>query len=652
MDDEFSVRFFRRRRSLKLFLQRENAECGLCCVAMIAHYHGRPVDLLSARSQIGASPHGTTLKSMIDIGAYFRLASRAIQLDINELKEIRLPCVLHWAMGHYVCLTKIKKNGWEICDPASGRRTVDAKEFAEKFTGIALELYPDAGFVPSKGQEAKKTRLDWSKLTAHAPKASWMLSQAVVMAFLVEILSLISPVITQVTFDRLSGGLSSGLLVQVAAVAALLTLMVSGLGLVKGWVLSALKNQVFYHWNKNIFSHLIRLPQAYFEKRRLGDIVSRFGAINVIQQTITANLLSSIIDGFAAMACLCMLACYSMKFFFLSTVGMLLYFLFRFFTYRSYLASSAEQIKLYSIQQGRLIEAVRSSQTVKLLNAQSIIESNFNKVVADSTHVNMDLSRWSLMSEAVERTIYGFQSVIILVIGTLMVQDHVLSAGSLVAAMTYTFHFSSKTIACINFYIQLRLLRIQGGRISDIIHSEQESGVYTKYQGHDGRMSLLFNGVGYRYSSSDPWLFTSLDLSIEHGTNVAIIGRTGAGKSTIAKLMLGLVEPTAGTIRVGNVDSKHVGKFYLRENVAGVLQETDLLSGTIAQNICMFDESMRHEDIVSVAKLACIHDEIAALPRATTSTTCKPVSDPCPSTAPSTGSAPAATAAPHFGHAW
>lgn len=607
------ARFFRRARKIQPVLQAESAECGLACLAMIAAYHGLRSDLAQLRQIASLSSRGVTVKGIMDVAARLRLGARALTVELHELEGLRLPCIIHWDMNHYVCLTRIGRKACVIVDPVGGERRITREELGKHFTGIAIELWADEGFE----QLAKRSRsggLGWKGIVGVTTGARSAIAQILVVALLLELVGCALPLTTQLVFDHAILRQSDELLVCIAGVAGVLCVMSSVLGSVRLWLISLLKNRIYLGWSRGIYAHLLKLPLRFFERRRLGDVVSRFNSINIIQQAVSVGFVEAILGGVMALVALGLMAHYSLLLAFISLMAALLYAGMKSLLFPVMAKATSGSISSAARQQGKLIETVRAAQTIKLMNAQAVSVGGFSKVAVEQGNWNMQLARLSVVSEGGASLIYGAERILILTLGALQVMHGHLSSGALIALIAFSWQLSLRTKTCFDFLLQARLLGIQGGRLADILSAEPEANEHRARLGIPDDLTLSMQGVSFRYSASEPWLLRHCTLAITPGTSVAIVGRTGIGKSTLMKLLLGLVEPQQGQIQLGGVDVRHLGKETLRDVVCAVTQESELLNGSIAENISLFDTAMELGEVERCARIACVHDEILAMP--------------------------------------
>lgn len=267
---------------LPLILQTEATECGLACLGMIAGYHGYRTDLATLRQQFSISLKGSTLANLIQIANRLETGTRPLKLELEDLGQLKLPCILHWNFNHFVVLKEVSNKSVTILDPAFGLRKLSMDEVSKLFTGVALELWPNPGFKQQEQKQSIKLRHLMGRVTG----LSRSFGQILLLAVALEIFALVSPFFLQWVIDNVLVSADRDLLTTLAIGFGLLMLMQQAVTVIRSWVIMYMGTTLNVQWRANVFTHLIRLPVQYFEKRHLGDVVSRFGSIDAIQHTL------------------------------------------------------------------------------------------------------------------------------------------------------------------------------------------------------------------------------------------------------------------------------------------------------------------------------------------------------------------------------
>ena len=598
------------RRRLPVVRQTEAAECALACLAMVAGFHGHAVELTDLRQRFSLSLKGATLARLIEMADALGLASRPLRLELEELGQLATPCILHWGLNHFVVLKRVVGDRIELHDPAIGERRVRFSEVSRQFTGIALELTPTPRFERKKPEPPLALR----QLLGRVQGLPAALAQVLGLALVLELFALAGPLFVQTVLDQVLAGGDRSLLTLLGVGFLLLTLLQVGVSALRSWVVMWLGTSLNLAWSGNLFGHLLKLPEDYFAKRHLGDITSRFGAMNVIQNTLTTRAVEVVLDGLMAVLTLAMMLIYSRALAALTLLAFALYAGLRALSYRVFREANLGSIVAAAKQQSQFLESVRGAQTIRLYHRTAHHTGRYLNAATDTANRNLEVQRYSLLFGSLNSLVFGIERIVVIWIGAISVLDDNLSAGMLMAFVAYSDQFTGRGAGLINYLVDLRLLRLQGERLADIVLTAPERHVDTPFAGPPPEASIALRGVSYRYASGEPWIVKDLDLHIAAGESVAIVGPSGCGKTTLAKILLGLLDPEEGSILIGGIDLRRLSKARYRAMLGAVLQEDSLFTGSIADNIGFFDPDATSIRIEAAARLAQIHDDIVAMP--------------------------------------
>lgn len=597
-------------RRLPILLQTETTECGLACLAMIARYHGHDVDLAGLRRRFSTSLKGASLARVMDIATALDFVTRPLRLDLDELGELKTPCLLHWDMNHFVVLKRVTERYILIHDPARGERKVSIKEASERFTGVALELAPAADFKPVEARQKISLKALTGKVRGLAPA----MVQILLLALVLEVFALVGPFYMQWVLDE----------ALVSADRSLLTLL--GLGFIgiivfqtlvkaaRSWAVTCLGATLNVQWVNNLFGHLLKLPLSWFETRHIGDVVSRFGSIQQVQQTLTTQFIGSLLDGLMSTVTLVVLCFYSVPLALLVLAAFVLYGLLRWIFFRPLYRANEDHIVSAARQQSELLESIRGVMPIKLANKHTERRARYANATVDTINRQVGIQRLSITFGYFNQLIFGLAHVGMIWIAAVMVLDGKLTVGMLVAFVAYASQFHTRGAGLIDKWIEFRMLKLHAHRLADIALSEPEPRISVSWQGTLVDTSIEVRNLSFRYADGEPWILKSCSFRIESGESAAIVGPSGGGKSTLAKLSLGLLEPTEGEVLFGGVDIRKLGAEGYRQHVGAVMQDDHLFAGSIADNISFFDPQATPEKVAAAAQLAAINDDIAAMP--------------------------------------
>lgn len=533
-----------------------------------------------------------------------------MRLEIDELVQLQTPCILHWDLDHFVVLREVRKRGVVIHDPAVGERRLQFGDIGPHWTGIAVELSKGPNFQRKSPPSPVSLRKLGGSIQGLG-KALWVIFS---LALLLELIGLLWPQFLQMTIDQVLADGDHSLLTLLGVSFLVLLGMQTAVSALRTWTVMWLGTHFNLSWTGNVFQHLMRLPQDYFMKRHLGDIVSRFGAVGVIQQTLTTKFVGVILDGVMASLALVVMLVYSPLLTGIVVLALAIYAALRILYYRVYFESSLSQVTVSAKQQSVFMEAVRGVQTIRLHNQTAVHTSRYLNATADTLNTSIGVQKLNLLFGSINTLTTGLQGIGVLWLGAYLALGGTFSAGMLMAYVAYASQFTSRASGLIDYVVQLKLLRLQGERLADIVLAATEAHVEAQWVGPELEPSIRFDKVSFRYAAGEPWVLKDCSFEINAGESVAITGPSGCGKSTLVRLMLGLLDPQQGNIYVGGVDLKQLGKCAWRSMVGVVLQDDTLFAGSIADNISFNDESATPEKIEAAARLAQIHADITAMP--------------------------------------
>lgn len=601
---------FGRGRRLPMIRQTEAAECGLACLAMVAGYHGHHVELSALRQRHAVSLKGVTLARLIDIAQALGFSVRPVRLELDELVHLLVPCILHWDLNHFVVLREVRRDRVVVHDPAVGERLLKLEEVDKHLTGVAMELSRGPSFQRKRPEPPVSLRT----LAGSIEGLGRSLLQVFILALVLELFALVAPQFLQIIVDQVLADSDRDLLTLLGISFLLLLLLQVAVSTLRTWVVLWLGTHFNLSWTGNVFQHLLKLPQSYFLKRHLGDIVSRFGAISTIQQTLTTQFVGVILDGLMAALTLAMLFFYSIPMAMLTVAAVLIYLVLRLVYFQIYREANLNQIVGTAKQQSGFMEAIRGVQTLQLYNQEGRQTARYLNATADVLNKSIAVQKLNMGFVALSSLTGGVQRIAVLWLGAWLALKGQFSAGMLMAFAAYAEQFMARAGSLIDYLIQLRLLRLQGERLADIVLTAPEQLADGVYVGPEPEPSIRLEKVSFRYAEGEPWVLRNCSFEIKAGESVAIVGPSGCGKSTLVRLLLGLLDPQEGTISVGGVNLRHLGKRNYRHMVASVMQEDRLFSGSIADNISFFDEAATFEQVEQAARSAQLHEDIVAMP--------------------------------------
>jgi len=612
-------------KSVPLILQAEIAECGLASMAMVASFYGHQLDMPAMRKRFSANLKGMNLQQLIDVGDGLGLASRALQCPIDEAHKLTTPCILHWDMNHFVVLTKVSGNvngkgnkaTFSINDPAVGKRTLTFDEFGKHFTGICLELTPTNKFEVKQEQARMKFTQLWSSMSGLKSG----LVKLVALSLVLQLFALMSPYYMQWVVDEVLVSFDEPLLTVLAMGFGLIVIISTVTNAVRSWLILRLSSVLNMQMGVNLLRHLLRLPMNYFESRHVGDIVSRFGSLAQIRERITTGFVETLVDGVMSITVLIMMALYSLKLTAIVLGAITLYTIVRLVLYRPLHQATEEMIQSSAKEQSSFLENIRGMQTIKLFGNESQRQGIWQNRYAEVINAEIRLGRLNISFESFNKLLFGLENVFVIYFAAQMVMGNSLTVGMVLAFIAYKQQLTQRFANLIEQIIQFKMMRLHLDRISDIALTNQEANREGKGDGNGNpqlstgasKGALTLENICFAYSDEDSAVLQSVNLSLNAGDSIAITGPSGAGKTTLMKIMLGLLQPTSGRVLLDGKDITHLGLKNYRKQISAVMQDDTLLAGSIADNISFFDPQPDFAKIEQCAHLASIHDDICKM---------------------------------------
>jgi len=597
-----------KRGPIPVVRQLNAMECGAACLTMVLGYFGRHVRLESVRDAVGSNRDGTTAAQLVRIGEMFGLRGRGFKVDDPADLDLLAPgAILHWEFNHFVVFERLAKDGVYLVDPAAGRRFVAMAELRRSFTGVALQFEPSDAFQLQK--KGRSLLLHYARATL---RYTGLLPRLIAVTLILQLFVLATPMLTGAVVDQVLPRSDQQLLLVIEA--GLLSFLAFHFlaSFVRGRLFLHLRTHLDLKMTTGFLEHLTRLPYPFFQLRTAGDLLTRLDSNANIRDVLTSSALSAALDGslvFLYLVVLCVVS---------PTFGLLVVVLAG-CQIVSFLASRRRQrdLKSEGLQKqaktrGYEIELLSGIETLKAMGREDRAVEQWTNLFVDETNTTVAAGRVDSFFEALNGTFAVANPLITLAVGATMVLDGRMTLGTMLAVNALANNFLVPVANLVKTAVQLNLVGTYVERLNDVLETAPEQSEARQPAPHlSGQIRV--EDVSFRYGQLAPLVVENVSLRIEPGQFVALVGESAAGKSTLANLLLGLYQPSAGRILYDGDDLASLDLRGMRRQLGVVLQQAALFGSSIRDNITFSDRSIPLEQVIEAAKAAAIHDEIEAM---------------------------------------
>ncbi|TNJ63086.1 cyclic nucleotide-binding domain-containing protein [Paenibacillus hemerocallicola] len=602
---------WRRRRRFPVLMQQSEMDCGPTCLTMISRYFGLNASVNRMRERCNLGAEGTSMLGLIETLESLGFAAKGLNTAGSLLKELSTPFIAHWNGNHYVVVYEVGENGLVVADPALGYiDTVSPDTFNKHWTGYVITMQPAGPLVPLDDKE-----MLWRRYLDYVRPSKKLLMSALGLSVTIELIFLIFPVMTQQIFDRVLDAANWPLLHMImAAMLALVCFNTVSIA-IRQTLIGRLAYAIDRSMLDSFYRQLFRLPYSYFTKRTSGDILTRVYENEKIRRLMTDHAIELLLDVLTLLVYGGLMAYYHIGLAAISFALMPLYISLYAYILPKMRRNLRRQLIAEGESQTQIVEAVHAIATVKGLSMERTIRGKLMSKLGRLFALRLEGNKLEATAKAATSGLRSLSHAALLYFGSRFVLDGQLSVGGLVA---YTVLFTS-------FMFALEMISQRSGELSEArISMERLNDVYESTPEHPqpDKMRMLpsvqghirFEKVSFQYYRGGKMILQNLDLELKPGQTVALVGRSGSGKSTIANLLLKLLEPSGGAIYIDGYPLREVHAASIRKQVGVVQQETMLFRGSVRENIALSGENVAVGEIERAARLAGAHEFIEALP--------------------------------------
>jgi ABC-type bacteriocin/lantibiotic exporter with double-glycine peptidase domain len=600
-----------RPRRVPVLTQMTAVECGAACLAMLLSYYGRKTSVSEVRDRCHVGRDGLSALDIVKAARNYGLRVRAVSLQENDLRRISLPAIIHWEFAHFMIVERSSPTWVEVVDPAIGRRRLKSEEFWNGFTGIVIMLEPGVQFDRTSSYRAINLRsyaLNYLKI------APLSLAQILGASLFLQLFGLAVPLLTAVVVNHILPSRMNDALTILAVGLFILVAAQVVMTLLRGWLLLYLQTRVDSQMMLGFFEQLISLPLRFFQQRSSGDILSRLTSNTVIRDTISNQLISTVLDGSFVVTYLIILFKGSPLFGWIALACGLVQVVVLISANRVIRRLSKQELVSQGKFQGYASEALVGITTLKAAGAEYRALARWTNLFYDQMNASIRRLYLSSLVDTVVSNVRLVAPLILLVLGTAQVLNGALQVGTMLALVTLASSFLAPLGSLVTSGQHLQVVHSHLERVADVMDAEPEQDIHSIREPPRFSGQIQLEQVSFRYDPQSPVVLRDISVVIKPGQKVAIVGRTGSGKSTLGNLLLGLYLPTHGEIFYDGIPLRTLNYQAVRAQFGVVTQGSTIFNGTIRENIALNNPELKMEAIIKAAAASAIHQDILQMP--------------------------------------
>lgn len=607
--------------SFTYYKQQDGLDCGPTCLRMVAKHYGRNFSIQKLRALCFTNLGGTTLWNLADAAEKIGLRSLGVRVTLEQLKEIQLPCILHWRQNHYVILYKISTSSYTIADPAKGLIVLPEKEFQanwfshkELYDGVSLILGPTPEFYEQ--EDEKINAVKWTNILTYYYQHKQLLFQLLVGLTIGTLIQLCAPFFTQALVDTgiNTGNLSFVYLILIAQVMFFLGGMT--INFIRSWILLHMSTRINVSILTDFLAKLMKLPVSYFESKTTGDIMQRMNDQQKIESFLTGTALNTFFSMISLVVFTTVLAHYNFMIFTISLAGTVLYVLWIIMFLKRRRDLNYRQFTISSANQSAIVELVNGMQEIKLNNCEKQKRWDWENIQASLYKYKIKNLALSQTQQTGSSFINQAKNILITFISVKAVIDGQLTLGGMMAIQYIVGQVNNPVEQMIGFIQTYQDAKISLERLNEVHQlNDEEPNEAAAINRLPKDKSIFIKNLTFRYPGADANpVLEDINLDIPQGKTTAIVGMSGSGKTTLLKLLLRFYQPESGKIKVGKVHLTSLGYKIWRNSCGTVMQDGFIFADTIARNIAVGTEYPDIDKLHEAIETANLSDFINDLP--------------------------------------
>jgi ABC-type bacteriocin/lantibiotic exporters, contain an N-terminal double-glycine peptidase domain len=599
-------------KKVPIVLQMNAVECGAACLAMILNYYGRRTSVSEIRNRYSVGRDGLSARSLVQAARGYGLRVRGISLkNSSDLRFVPLPAIVHWRFNHFVVVEHWTPDFVDVADPQSGRKRLSASEFSDSFTGVVILVEPGSEFSVRSSPRTFTLRTYARQYFRRAPT---ILVQLILASLVLQIFGLIPPLFTKVLVDNVIPLHLNSVLPMILLGIVVVTVAESLISLLRSLLSVYLQNRIDTYMLPNFFEHLLHLPLPFFQQRSSGDMLTRIASNTTLRNIISTQFISSFLDGGLVIVYLVILFWQSWSFGFLVLIFGIVQVILLIISSKTMRRLTRQSLETSGKTQGFVAEMLTSMETVKSAGFEQQAFQQWANLFFRELNVSNRLNTYMAIMSSLRGVLQILSPLLLLWLGVMQVLAGKMELGTMLALNTLAATFLAPLSSLVSSGMQLQMVDSHVERIADVLEStiEQEPESVSEPPELSGHIRL--DHVSFQYNPQLPNVLTDISLEIQPGQRVAVVGQTGSGKSTLGKLMLGLYQPTQGTIYYDDISLHHMNLQAVRNQVGVVTQDASIFSGSIRQNITFAHPELDMKGVIHASKLACFHEDVEQMP--------------------------------------
>ena len=592
--------------------QQSKSDCGVACLVMIGQYWGKDFSITQLRSVANVDRSGASIKGLINASEYLGFAPRPVKADLTALAKQKLPAIAHWKGNHYVVVYRITSDRVIIADPSIGRRNLSRQEFVQDWQGYTLLLNPTAKF-----EQAPEAKRNIGKYLELLKPHRLVLMEILAASLMIQIVGLFTPIMTQLLLDRVVVQRSTSTLIAIGSGLIIFSLFTIAMSSLRRYLLYHTANKLDLSLIVGFISHTFKLPLSYFETRYVGDITSRISENRKIRRFITGEAITTLLDVLSVFVYIGLMFWYSWQLSLLALIVIPFFALITLVFTPLLLRISRENFAAETKERSYLIEALGGIGTIKSMGVERNVRWRWEDLINESVRINLSSRMIIERLQVTTATIQALTSQLTLIFGVWLVINGQLTIGQLIAFNMLVGNVVSPFQRLIALWSDFQEILVAVERLDDVINSPLEEDISMDNLTTLPRIKgeIRFEQVSFRYNlESEANTLENLSFTIKPGQTVALVGRSGSGKTTIAKLLLGLYTPTVGKIFIDGQEINTIALHSLRKQAGVVDQDTFLFGGTILENLTIAHPNAPLTEVKRVCHLAGAAEFIEELP--------------------------------------